>query len=149
MKELRGAAAALVPAPLAQCLALVEAVDGYPAWYPEVVRAVDVLERDARGLPSRAQTKLHVSAGPMTKDFDLLMAVTVEPPATVKLTKVGGYAKFDVIWRLTDGENTRIELQLDANLEVPRFVPLGDVGNSVAQGFVSAASAELARRGPG
>ncbi len=137
-----------MPAPLAQCLALVEAVDGYPAWYPEVVRAVDVLERDARGLPSRAQTKLHVSAGPMTKDFDLLMAVTVEPPATVKLTKVGGNAKFDVIWRLTDGENTRIELQLDANLDVPRFVPLGDVGNSVAQGFVSAASAELARRGP-
>jgi ribosome-associated toxin RatA of RatAB toxin-antitoxin module len=149
MKELRGSAATLVPAPLAQCLALVEAVDGYPAWYPEVVRAVDVLERDARGLPSRAQTKLHVSAGPMTKDFDLLMAVTVEPPATVKLTKVGGDAKFDVIWRLTDGENTRIELQLDANLEVPRFVPLGDVGNSVAQGFVSAVSAELARRGPG
>jgi ribosome-associated toxin RatA of RatAB toxin-antitoxin module len=148
MKELRGSAATLVPAPLAQCLALVEAVDGYPAWYPEVVRAVDVLERDARGLPSRAQTKLHVSAGPMTKDFDLLMAVTVEPPATVKLTKVGGNAKFDVIWRLTDGENTRIELQLDANLDVPRFVPLGDVGNSVAQGFVSAASAELARRGP-
>ena len=138
-----------MPAPLAQCLALVEAVDGYPAWYPEVVRAVDVLERDARGLPSRAQTKLHVSAGPMTTDFDLLMAVTVEPPATVKLTKVGGNAKFDVIWRLTDGENTRIELQLDANLDVPRFVPLGDVGNSVAQGFVSAASAELARRGPG
>lgn len=149
MKELRGSAATLVPAPLAQCLALVEAVDGYPAWYPEVVRAVDVLERDARGLPSRAQTKLHVSAGPMTKDFDLLMAVTVEPPATVKLTKVGGNAKFDVTWRLTDGENTRIELQLDANLDVPRFVPLGDVGNSVAQGFVSAASAELARRGPG
>jgi ribosome-associated toxin RatA of RatAB toxin-antitoxin module len=149
MKELRGAAATLVPAPLAQCLALVEAVDGYPVWYPEVVRAVDVLERDARGLPSRAQTKLHVSAGPMTKDFDLLMAVTVEPPATVKLTKVGGNAKFDVIWRLTDGENTRIELQLDANLDVPRFVPLGDVGDSVAQGFVSAASAELARRGPG
>lgn len=149
MKELRGAAAALVAAPLAQCLALVEAVDGYPVWYPEVVRAVDVHERDARGLPSRAQTKLHVSAGPMTKDFDLLMAVTVEPPATVKLTKVGGNAKFDVIWRLTDGENTRIELHLDANLEVPRFVPLGEVGNSVAQGFVSAASAELARRGPG
>ena len=138
-----------MPAPLAQCLALVEAVDGYPAWYPEVVRAVDVLERDARGLPSRAQTKLHVSAGPMTKDFDLLMAVTVEPPATVKLTKVGGNAKFDVIWRLTDGENTRIELQVDANLDVPRLVPLGDVGNSVAQGFVSAASVELARRGPG
>ena len=149
MKELRGAAATLVPTPLAQCLALVEAVDGYPVWYPEVVRRVEVLERDARGLPSRAQTKLHLSAGPVTKDFDLLMAVTVKPPATVKLAKVGGNAKFDVIWRLTEGENTRIELELDASLDVPRFLPLGDVGNSVAQGFVSAASTDLARRALG
>jgi hypothetical protein len=149
MKELRGAAAANVPAPLSECLALVKAVDGYPVWYPEVVRTVEVLERDARGLPSRAQTKLHLSAGPVTKDFDLLMAVTVERPATVKLAKVGGTAKFDVVWRLTEGEDTRIELELDANLDVPRFLPLGDVGNSVAQGFISAASAELARRALG
>jgi ribosome-associated toxin RatA of RatAB toxin-antitoxin module len=149
MKELRGAAAAVVPAPLEQCLALVEAVDEYPAWYPEVVRAVEVLERDARGLPGRAQTKLHLSVGPVTKDFDLLMAVTTEPPATVKLAKVGGSAKFDVIWRLSEEEGTRIALDLDASLDVPRFLPLGDVGNSVAQGFVSAASAELARRAVG
>ena len=149
MKELRGAASTLVPAPLDQCLALVEAVDGYPVWYPEVVRSVDVVERDASGLPSRAQTKLHLSVGPVTKDFDLLMAVTVEPAATVKLAKVGGDAKFDVIWRLSEGEQTRIELDLDASLDVPRFLPLGDVGNSVAQGFISAASAELARRASG
>lgn len=146
MKDLRGAASALVPAPLAQCLALVEAVDEYPRWYPEVVRSVEVLERDASGVPTRAQTKLHVSAGPMTKDFDLLMAVTVEQPATVKLAKVGGAARFDVIWRLTEGESTRLAIELDASLDVPRFLPLGDVGNTVAQGFVAAATAELARR---
>jgi hypothetical protein len=149
MKELRGTATALVPTPLAQCLALVEAIDGYPTWYPDVVRTVDVLERDARGLPSRARTKLHLSVGPLTKDFDLLMAVTVESPATVRLVKVGGTAKFDVIWRLDDGENTRITLELDANLDVPRFVPIGGVGDSVAQGFISAASAELGRRARG
>src|ERR1700742_1309138 len=117
MKELKGAAHALVAAPLESCLALVEAVDRYPDWYPEVVREVDVVERDARGVPTRAQTKLHLSVGPVTKDFDLLMAVTVEPPATVKLTKVGGSAKFDVIWLLSEGERTRIELQLDASLD--------------------------------
>jgi hypothetical protein len=149
MKELRGAAVTLVPAPRAQCLALVEAVDGYPVWHPEVVRAVEVLERDAHGRPSRAQTRLHLSAGPVTKDFDLLMAVTVEPPATVTLAKVGGTAKFDVIWRLYEGENTRIELELDASLDVPRFLPISDVGNSVAQSFISAASAELGRRALG
>jgi ribosome-associated toxin RatA of RatAB toxin-antitoxin module len=144
MKQLRGAASARVPAPLAQCLALVEAVDEYPVWYPEVVRAVEVIERDAQGVPSRAQTKLHLSVGPVTKDFDLLMAVTVKPPATVTVAKVGGDAKFEVVWRLSEGEGTLIELALDASLDVPRFLPLGDVGNSVAQGFVSAASAQLA-----
>jgi hypothetical protein len=133
MKELRGTAAALVPAPPAQCLALVEAVDEYPSWHPEVVREVEVLERDARGLPSRARTILHLSAGPVTKDFDLLMSITVDPPATVTLSKI-------------DGQGTRVEVTLAANLDVPRFLPLGGVGDSVAQGFVSAASAELARR---
>jgi ribosome-associated toxin RatA of RatAB toxin-antitoxin module len=146
MTELRGAASALVPAPLAEGLSLVEAVDEYPLWYPEVVRAVAVLERNARGVPSRAQTKLHVSVGPMTKDFDLLMSVTVEPPATVKLARVGGNAKFDVIWLLNDAESTRIAIELDASLDVPRFLPLGDVGNAVAQGFIAAATAEVARR---
>ena len=143
MKELRGTATALVPAPLERCLALVRAVDGYPSWYPDVVRSVEVVERDADGLPSRAQTKLHLTTGPLTKDFDLLMAVTFEPPATVKLAKVGGDAKFEVLWRLQDGEKTRLTLELDANLDVPRFLPLGGIGDSVAQGFVSAASAEL------
>ncbi|MGA2011438.1 MAG: SRPBCC family protein [Solirubrobacteraceae bacterium] len=146
MKELRGTAAALVPAPPAQCLALVEAVDEYPSWHPEVVREVEVLERDARGLPSRARTILHLSAGPVTKDFDLLMSITVDPPATVTLSKIGGSARFDVIWHLHDGQGTRVEVTLAANLDVPRFLPLGGVGDSVAQGFVSAASAELARR---
>ena len=146
MKELRGTATALVSASLAQCLALVEAVDDYPRWYPDVVRTVDVLERDAHGLPSRARTKLRVSVGPLTKDFDLLMAVMVEPPATVQLVKVGGTAKFDVIWRVRDGQHTSLELELDATVDVPRLLPLEGVGNSVAEGFVSAASAELARR---
>ena len=145
MKELRGTATALVPAPLERCLALVEAVDRYPDWYPEVVRSVEVLERGVGGVPSRARTELHVAVGPLTQDFDLLMAVTVEPPATVKLVKVGGSAKFDVVWRLRAGESTRLSLELDANLNVPRFLPLRGVGDSIARGFVSAASAELAR----
>jgi ribosome-associated toxin RatA of RatAB toxin-antitoxin module len=149
MKELRGAATTLVPAPMAQCLALVRAVDQYPAWYPDVVRTVEVLERDARGLPSRARTQLHLSVGPLTKDFELVMAVTVLPAATVKLVKVGGSAKFDVTWRLHNGDITRLALELDASLDVPRFLPLGGIGDSVAEGFISAASAELERRARG
>jgi ribosome-associated toxin RatA of RatAB toxin-antitoxin module len=146
MKELRGTAAALVPAPLEDCLALVQAVDAYPEWHPDVVRSVEVLERDTQGVPSRARTQLHLSVGPLTKDFELLMAVTVRAPTTVKLVKVGGNAKFDVAWHLQDGENTRLALELEANLDAPRFLPLGGIGDSVAQGFVSAASTELMRR---
>ncbi len=133
-------------APLAQCLALVEAVDEYPRWYPDVVRSVEVFERDADGVPSRVQTTLHVSVGPVTKDFELPMTVARTPPATVALAKIGGDAKFDVTWRLSEGQGTLLELELDASVDVPRLLPLGDVGNSVAKGFVSAASAELARR---
>ena len=146
MKELRGTATALVPVPLAECLALVQAVDEYPDWYPDVVRSVDVLERDANGVPSRARTKLHVSFGPLAKDFDLLMRVTLKPPATVKFAKIGGDAKFDVTWRLHDGADTRLAIELDANVDAPRFVPLGGIGDSVASGFVAAARTELIRR---
>lgn len=146
MKELRGTATALVPAPLAECLALVQAVDEYPDWHPDVVRTVEVLERDASSQPIRVQAELHLSVGPVTKNFDLLMAVTVAPPATVELAKIGGDAKFDVTWHLHGGENTRLTLELDANVDAPRFLPLGGIGDSVAQGFISAASTELARR---
>lgn len=149
MKELRGTAAALVPAPLEDCLALVQAVDAYPEWHPDVVRSVEVVDGDAGAVPRRVRTRLHLSVGPLTKDFELLMAVTVRAPSTVELVKVGGNAKFDVTWHLQDGPNTRLALELEANLDAPRFLPLGGIGDSVAQGFVSAASTELVRRSRG
>src|SRR5947209_16070512 len=88
MKELTGSARAAVAASPEACLALLAAVDRYPTWYPEVVRAVDVVDREPSGQPTRAQTKLHLAQGPLTKDFDLLMAVAVQPPSTVSLTRV-------------------------------------------------------------
>ena len=87
MKKIHGAATEVVAAPLDECLALLEAVDGYPTWYSEVVRNVDVLDRDPSGQPTRARTKLHVSRGPLVKDFDLILAIVIEPPATVKPTR--------------------------------------------------------------
>ncbi len=146
MKELRGNAAEVVAAPIDRCFALLEAVDAYPAWHPEVVQVVEVLDRDARGLPSRVRTKLHVSQGPLVKDFDLLMAVVTDRPRTVALTRVADQPseqKFDVRWRLQAGEGTRIELGLNANLNVPRFLPLGGIGDSMARGFVAAAARAL------
>jgi ribosome-associated toxin RatA of RatAB toxin-antitoxin module len=147
MKKLHGTATEVVAAPLDECLALLKAVDRYPTWYPEVVREVEVLDRDPSGQPTRARTKLHVSRGPLVKDFDLILAIVIEPPATVKLTMPTNdpsQQQFGVTWRLQDDEGTHIELYLDAILRVPRFLPVGGIGNSMAKGFVAAARRALA-----
>jgi Polyketide cyclase / dehydrase and lipid transport len=150
MKELNGTASEVVPNPIEECLALLEAIDEYPAWYPDVVRAVEVLERGPDGRPTTAQAKLHVARGPVVKDFDLKLAVTIDRPHTVKLTRVPheptDQERFGVTWRLEGRSGTRIRLDLEANLDVPRFLPLGGIGDSIAEGFVAAAARALADR---
>lgn len=129
-----------------RCLALLEAVDGYPSWYHEAVRDVEVLDRGPAGQPSRVRAQLHVKRGPVVKDFDLVMAVEVDRPRTVKLSKVTderSEQRFDVTWRLRDGVGTQIKVELYAKLRVSRFVPLGGIGNAIADGFVSAAARAL------
>jgi ribosome-associated toxin RatA of RatAB toxin-antitoxin module len=147
MKALRGTATSVVAAPIEQCLALVEAVDGYPRWYPEVVREVEVTEAADDGRPTRARAMLHVSRGPLVKDFRLLLAIDVERPTIVRLTRIASgpsdQQRFNVTWRLEDHGDTRIRLELDANLSVPRFLPLGGIGDAMAEGFVQAAIGEL------
>ncbi len=151
MKELRGTAAVEVAATPAECVALLEAVDRYPEWYPEVVQKVDVTERDAGGQPTKANTRLHVVAGPLTRDFNLQMAVVSEPPGTIKLMRLShgpsDQEQFQVIWRVTEALRTRIDVALDANLSVPRFLPIGGIGDGLAQGFVGAAARALERSG--
>jgi hypothetical protein len=143
MKELHGTATAVVTAPLPECVALLEAVDRYPSWHPEVVKEVTVLDRDDTGRVTRANATLHVAVGPLTRDFHLEFDVSVQPPGAVTLRRVPHQAsdkeEFDVAWRVEDVGDTRISLRLDANLSVPRLMPLGGVGDSLAQGFVGAA----------
>jgi hypothetical protein len=134
-----------VAAPFEHCLAVLEAVDRYPAWYPEMVREVEVLERSPAGQPTRVRAKLHVQYGPVVKDFDLVLAVTVRPPGIV--TAEPSEQRFDVIWHLQDGVATQIELDLRASLSVPRFVPLGGIGNAIAEGFVTAADRAVMAEG--
>lgn len=146
MKELTGSASATTSASPAESLALLEAIDAYPRWAGDVVRETEVLERDGAGHPSRARARLHVERGPLTRDFDLLFDVKVDPGGTVALRRIAHEAsdkeRFDVTWKIAQG--TRIELQLAANLDVPRFVPLGGVGNSMAADLVNAATRALA-----
>jgi ribosome-associated toxin RatA of RatAB toxin-antitoxin module len=147
VKELQGAAAVEVAASPAECVALFQAVDRYPTWYPDVVQRVEVIERDGDGRPSKANATLHVVYGPLTRDFNLQLKVVNEPPATVKLVRLShgaaDHERFDVTWRVTESTRTRINLQLNANLSVPRFVPVGGIGDGLAQGFVGAAARAL------
>lgn len=143
MKQLRGTATAVVPATVEQCFSLLAAVDGYPRWYPDVVRVAEVVETGEDGHPSRAQATLHVAYGPLAKDFPLVLAIALDRPRTVRLTRLpnepGDDEQFEVIWRLEDGGATRIDLELDARLDVPRLLPIGGIGDVMADGFVHAA----------
>ena len=147
VKELTGSASATTPATREQAMALLEAIDRYPNWAPDVVKEAEVLERDAGGRPTRARTKLHVEKGPLTRDFNLVFAVKVDPGGTISLSRIPHASsdpeRFDVTWRVDGGQSTRIALELFANLDVPRFIPLGDVGDSMAQQLVSAATRAL------
>jgi ribosome-associated toxin RatA of RatAB toxin-antitoxin module len=147
MKELTGRASATTTASAEQSLALLTAIDGYPRWYPAVVKSVEVLERDDQDRPSKVRSKLHVERGPLTRDFDLTMEVKLYPPGAVRLSRVPhdgrDSEKFEVSWFVRETQPTEIHLDLAANLDVPRLLPLGGVGDSMAQGFVSAATREL------
>jgi hypothetical protein len=147
MKELRGSAATAVAAPIDRCIALFEAVDAYPTWYPDVVQEVEVLERGESGRPTRVRTVLHVARGPLVKDFHLVLAVASDGAHEVQLTRVrdasSGPEQFDATWRAEDEAGTRIQLDLIASLDVPRFLPVGGIGDAMAEGFVAAAANQL------
>jgi hypothetical protein len=135
-----------VAAPLERCIALLAAIDGYPDWYPDGVREVEVLEQDDGGQPTRVRTVLHVEVAGFSRDFNLTMAVKVDPKGRVALTKVKADSSdppFDVTWHVGEDDGTMIELELDTALPVPRLMPLGGVGDSVARAFVSAAGDAL------
>jgi hypothetical protein len=147
MKELDGSATTTVAARVERCIALFEAVDRYPSWYPDVVREVEVLERGDRGHPTRVRTILHVARGPLVRDFHLVLAVASDGAHEVKLTRVrdasSGPERFEATWRAEDEAGTRIRLDLAASLDVPRFLPVGGVGDAMAEGFVAAAANQL------
>ncbi|HZE05895.1 MAG TPA: SRPBCC family protein, partial [Solirubrobacteraceae bacterium] len=115
MKELTGSASATTTASPEECVSLLEAIERYPAWHPNVVKEAEVLERDGDGHPIRARTKLHVERGPLTRDFNLLMSVSVDPSGTIKLSRIphqpGDPERFDVTWRVERDNSSRIRLE--------------------------------------
>jgi ribosome-associated toxin RatA of RatAB toxin-antitoxin module len=147
LKELSGQATRPVGLPAAQCFAVLADVDEYPEWYPEVVQDVDVLEREPDGLARRARTRLHLSWGPVVKDFDLVLGIVAQPVTMVSLARVSDAPTantFAATWRLRESSVTEVAIELRAALDVPRFMPLGGIGDAIAQGFVDAAVRRLA-----
>lgn len=147
MKELTGSGSGTTSASPADCMTLLEDIDRYPTWAPDIIKEAEVLERDTAGHPVKARTKLHVERGPLTRDFNLVLDVSVDPAGTIALRRIPhqptDQERFDVTWRVDGGPSTRIALDLAANLDVPRFIPLGDVGDAMAQQLVSAATRAL------
>ncbi len=87
MKDLHGGASSTVNASPEQCLALLADVEGYQAWYPDVVRSLQVLDRDPEGRATKAQATLHAAVGPIARDLPLTLAVT-RSAGTVSLSRV-------------------------------------------------------------
>ena len=147
MRELSADASTTVAATPEACTELLAAVDRYPSWYPEVVRDAEVVERGSGGAPARARATVHLALGPIDRDFELPVEVVVEPGKRVTLTRVphepSDEERFELAWRVAGGPPTRLSLELSANLDVPRLLPLGGVGERLAQGFVGAASRAL------
>src|SRR5262249_43327012 len=83
-----GEAAEVVAGPREICLAVLAAVDRYPDWCPDVIREVVVLDRGADGQPSSVRMTMHIARGGLVKEFNLFLAIFVEPPGSVKLTRV-------------------------------------------------------------
>jgi len=69
--------------------------------------------------------------------------VEVAPPEVV-IQRVGqspsDAERLELRWTVSPGE---LRLDVSARLDVPRLLPVGGVGDSVAQGFVEAARREL------
>lgn len=153
MKEFRGEAGTGVDASAGQCLTLLLDIEGYPSWYPEVIRRAEVVRPASDDAPPLAQTTVHLGVGPVRRDFELLLALTSEDGPLVRLTRVGHHAadpeELSLTWRIEDHlppSGTRLTVAVSARLEVPRLLPLQGLGDVVAKGFVSAAAQALERR---
>lgn len=139
MKELSGSASTAVSATPEECIVLLAAVDRYPMWYPEVIREVEVLQRDDQGAPRLARTTVHLAVGPLANDFHFEIAVEVAA-SWVAISRVGDTAsdpdQLEVRWSVAPGE---LSVALSARLDIPRFLPVAGAGETVAQGFAEAA----------
>jgi hypothetical protein len=147
MKDLDASASTTVSAAPEECVALLAAVDGYPRWYPEVVRKATVLERAQDGTPLRAHASVHLGVARFSYDLEMVLLVTVTGDQEVRLTRVPDHGsdgeRFQLVWRIESGAPVRLHVELSATFNVPRLIPVGSLAGPFAQGFVDAARRAL------
>jgi hypothetical protein len=148
VKRITGVASAVVAAPIDDCFALLEAVARYPAWNPELVPEVEILEWDGDGRPARARAKLRVARGPFSRDLELVVGVRADRPTAVRLIRIpnepSDEERLELTWRLQANGGTRIELELDAVASLlPGFIPLRGLGDLIARRLLAAATRAL------
>lgn len=146
MKELSATASDVSPAPIERCFELLADVEHYPDWYPAGVKRVEVLERDPdSGRATLVAAKLSLGDGPLRKEFNLQLAIGATSNSGVELTRVKKDAadgeQLVVAWALAQNgaEATQVSVELRAALELPPFLPVGPIAQSVADGFLAAA----------
>lgn len=146
MREFHGEAEGIAAAPQESCFNLVAAVDRYPDWCPDIVSAVEVLERLSDDQPRRVRMRINVRRAGIAREFGLFLAIAAEPPLNVKLTRFTDHPtnqEFTAIWTLSAAAGMRIALVLDAKLRLPSAVPARGIPGAIAEGFVSAACRAL------
>jgi ribosome-associated toxin RatA of RatAB toxin-antitoxin module len=148
VKDLHGSASQPVNAAPERCVALLADVESYPRWYPDVVRSIEVRQRDEAGAATQVRAVLHAAVGPINRDLALLLGVTRGPDSVV-LARVphegSDRERFEVNWSVVSAgaQRARIELSLAASLDLPRLLPVGGLADTMANGFVAAAVREL------
>jgi hypothetical protein len=149
MKHLTGSASARTRASAEQCLELLGAIEGYPRWFPSIVREVTPATRDPEGRTATARVALQVSLGPFNKRIEMTLSVDRGEPGVIRLARVGhgggDRETFDVLWRVDDGPQTTIDVALEAELDGPRLVPVTGAGDAIASRLARAAVEQLER----
>lgn len=147
MKDMSATASGRTDASVDDAFGLVADFESYPRWFPEGVKSVRVLERGPDGHPTRLQTLLHTSSGPIRRDFDMQMTATLRRLELVELRRVpnenGDPEEMTVTWHLTDGPQTVLAVDLRARLDLPGFMPVGGLAQGMANRFLQAALRHL------
>jgi hypothetical protein len=151
MKQLNATAAGDAAAPIDACYDRLADVEAYPNWHPAGVKRAHALEHDSAGAPTKVSTTFVLQR--LQRDFAIEMAVRLERPHLVELRRLpkkpGDTEQVILTWRLTErgADRTAITLDLEAALDLPRFLPIGGVGDTIARGFLEAAVASFAGQG--